>query len=623
MDAPLRVLIVEDSEVDCALVVMTLKRAKYQLSYERVDTVQGLQDALENSVWDVIIADYTLPSMNALVTLEVVKKSGLDIPVIIVSGVIGEETAVAAMRKGAHDYLMKSNLNRLAPAIARERREAEARLAHKRDQEQIHKLSLALAQSASMNLIFDILGNIEYVNDAFTQISGYAARQVVGQDIRFFQSIFTLPDAEIIVQAWEHGVEWRGEAQGRQLNGDEYWVTASLVPIRQHDGSMSHLLWSAQDITVRKSLEAELRHYNQQLEEMVKKRTRELQSAKEQFEVILNASRDAIALAQPSGDIQRVNPAFNQLFGTRVDRALEQFLWTVEDEQQMESLAKNLLSVIYDGRDERVEASVLSADGNAVDADLALAPVNWADDDRSGVLVSLRDITQAKELERLKARFIANAAHDLSNPITSLKMRLYLLQRTPEKLDEHVQALESQINRLEQLVTELRMLSQIDQHTLYLDMIPVDLNGLLERIVATQQATAQHRNQRLVFSACEEPTRVQGDVQKLERIAINLVANAINYTPNGGTIRVRTWTTLDTVEFEVSDSGIGIEASHLPHIFERFYRTDRAKQTDTAGTGLGLSIVKELVSLHGGRVQVESQVDQGTTFRVTLPQFTD
>ncbi len=620
MDAPVRFLIVEDSEIDCALVVMTLKRAKYTVVHERVETPQALLDALTTSVWDIVIADYSLPSMNALITLELVKKSGLDIPVIVVSGVIGEETAVAAMRMGASDYLMKNNLSRLAPAVARELREAKARLSHQRDQEQIHKLSLALAQSASMNLIFDLLGTIEYSNDAFSRISGYVAQQLIGQDFKFFQALFTLPEAESIVDCvWNDGMEWRGEIEGKTQNGENYWVTASLTPIRQRDGAVSQILWSAVDIIDRKSLEAELRHYTQQLEEMVNTRTKELQTAKEQFEVILNASRDAIALAQPTGDIQRMNPAFSQLFGNRIDQALEQFLWTVADQGQMESLAKNLLAVIYDGQDERVETSVIGVNGNSVDADLALAPVNWPDDERSGVLFSLRDVSQAKELERLKARFIANAAHDLSNPITSLKMRLYLLQRSPEKLDEHVLGLESQINRLEHLVTELRMLSQIDQHTLYLDMANLDLNGVIKNVILAHQPIAQNRNQQLIYSPCTEPTIIQGDMRKLERIAVNLISNAINYTPDDGTIHVRTWTTLDTVELEVSDTGIGIEPAHLPHIFERFYRTDKAKLTDQSGTGLGLAIVKELVTLHRGRIHVASEVDQGTTFHVTLP----
>src|SRR5688500_5916385 len=139
MGVPLRVLIVEDLEDDALLLLRVLRRAGYDLTSERVDTIAAFSRALERQAWDVIIADYSLPEFNGLSTLALMKARGLDLPFIIVSGNIGEDIAVAAMKAGAHDYIMKNNLARLLPAIERELREAEVRRARKRAEDTLQE----------------------------------------------------------------------------------------------------------------------------------------------------------------------------------------------------------------------------------------------------------------------------------------------------------------------------------------------------------------------------------------------------------------------------------------------------------------------------------------------------
>jgi len=129
MTNPLRVLIVEDSEDDAALILRELRRGGYDLSAERVDTAEEMEGALQNAAWDVVITDFNLPRFSALAALDLIKKHQLDLPFIIVSGIIGEDIAVAAMKAGAHDYLKKDNLARLVPAIERELRECAERRA--------------------------------------------------------------------------------------------------------------------------------------------------------------------------------------------------------------------------------------------------------------------------------------------------------------------------------------------------------------------------------------------------------------------------------------------------------------------------------------------------------------
>ena len=132
MGTPLRVLIIEDFEDDALLLVRELQRGGYEVEFERVETAEAMQSALAHKTWDLILTDYTLPGFNALQALEVLKASGLDLPFILISGTVGEDTAVAALKAGANDFLVKGKFARLGPAIERELREAKLRCEHKR-----------------------------------------------------------------------------------------------------------------------------------------------------------------------------------------------------------------------------------------------------------------------------------------------------------------------------------------------------------------------------------------------------------------------------------------------------------------------------------------------------------
>src|SRR5919202_1326325 len=146
MNTPLRVLIVEDSEDDAELLVYELERGGYDPIYERVDTPAAMNTALDNQLWDIVIADYTLPCFSAPAALNLLKERGVDLPFIIVSGSIGEDIAVAAMKAGALDYIMKGNLTRLIPAVERELREAEVRRARKQAEETLRLLESGVQQ---------------------------------------------------------------------------------------------------------------------------------------------------------------------------------------------------------------------------------------------------------------------------------------------------------------------------------------------------------------------------------------------------------------------------------------------------------------------------------------------
>lgn len=619
MTMPLRLLLIEDSEDDAWLILRELKRYGYQVEHQRVQTAETVRDALVQKKWDIIISDHAMPQFTGLEALDILKATKLDIPFIIVSGAIGEELAVKIMKAGASDYVMKDKLGRLPLATERELRETEDRLAHRRAEVEIYTLSSALAQSTSLVMITNTNAIIEYVNETFCRVTGYSTEEVIGKRTNMLQSGET--SNEIYNNLWQairNGQEWRGELLNRKKNGETYWVHMTISAIRNPEGEIVRYLAVQEDISERKRLEAEIQHHTEQLEQMVKERTAQLQIAKDQMEAILENSEDCIALTSPSGDILTANPAFYNLFEGRVKQSIEEILLFLSSEQERNIVAETILAVLNHKQNARIQVSIKYENNRVIDLDLAFAPVE-VDGEVEAIVFSARDITPLKDLERFKARFVANAVHDLGNPIATLKVRLHLLRARPENIERHANVFESQLNRLNHLVTELRTLSELDRGIIIIEKTPVNLNQLVFDVVESHQPIAAEKNLTLIFEQDANLLGVPLDYNRFERVVVNLISNAINYTPENGQVFVMTRIENDEAIFQVADNGIGIEAEALTYIFERFYRTDRAQKTDSNGTGLGLSIVKEMVEAHGGTISVNSELDKGTTFIVKIP----
>ncbi|MFQ5687443.1 MAG: PAS domain S-box protein, partial [Candidatus Scalindua sp.] len=256
MGIPLRVLIVEDVEDDAELLVQELRSKGYDPLYERVDSKDAMLEALDRQTWDIIICDYSMPGFNAISALELMHKIQNDLPFILVSGTIGEDVAVEAMKAGADDYIMKDNLSRFVPAIQRELAEYKERLRVRKVEDQFRKLHRAIEHSPSTVIITDIEGKIEYVNPRFSDLTGYSAEEAIGKNPRILSS--GKQTQGFYRELWNtitSGNEWHGEFCNKKKNGELYWELTSISPVKGEKGVITNYVAVKEDITGRRQME--------------------------------------------------------------------------------------------------------------------------------------------------------------------------------------------------------------------------------------------------------------------------------------------------------------------------------------------------------------------------------
>jgi len=240
-----------------------------------------------------------------------------------------------------------------------------------------------------------------------------------------------------------------------------------------------------------------------------------------------------------------------------------------------------------------------------------------------GILLVLQDVSAIRRLERMRSEFVANVSHELKTPIAAVKGFAETLLGGAVKDEETTKAfleiIYDESERLNRLIGDILELSKIESRRVPLILSPVDIKQFMTHTIALLEVSANRKHIDVNLSSPEE-LYMEGDEDRLRQIFVNLLSNAISYTPEGGKIFVSiSVTEQEMVRISIEDTGIGIPEKDLPRIFERFYRVDKARSRSSGGTGLGLSIVKHLVELHKGTITVQSTVGKGTTFILELP----
>jgi PAS domain S-box-containing protein len=334
----------------------------------------------------------------------------------------------------------------------------------------------------------------------------------------------------------------------------------------------------------------------------VQERTRDLESEQKRLKTILEATGDGIVYVE-GGLMRYANRALCQLTGYNQADLMD---------RPIDELVTGLPSHLENGRTERCDGMLYVKNGEALPVELTLT-VLQAQTQRMVLVV--RDVSAQRALEAQQRRFIINAAHELRTPVTNFNTRLYLLEKQPGRVQDHLPVLQRISERMNRLVNDLLDSGSIEQGRLVVVKEPMVLQTVLRETLALLQADADAKQIAITLTLLPEPTHLHADAHRLQQVFTNLIANAIHYTPTGGSVTICQRVEGEYAAVDVIDTGIGIAPEHHQAIFEPFYRVE----TRHVGTGLGLAISQEIVRLHDGRIRLESALGHGSTFTVLLP----
>jgi len=251
-----------------------------------------------------------------------------------------------------------------------------------------------------------------------------------------------------------------------------------------------------------------------------------------------------------------------------------------------------------------------------------LAPIASPDQGK-GIMAVIHDVTEQHKLELARREFVANVSHELRTPLTSIKSYTETLMDAPDLPPElsgkFLGVINNEADRMTRIVKDLLTLSRLDHGKLDLKVTIFSLERMLTSIYDAMLFEARNHKHELTIDLAPNLPNIEGDRERIEQVVVNIVANSVKYTPNGGKINISAHANADEAVIIVSDNGIGIPEDDIPRLFERFYRVDKARSREKGGTGLGLAIAGEIIKLHHGSIGVESKLDEGTTVKIKLP----
>ncbi|HEY5912642.1 MAG TPA: ATP-binding protein [Verrucomicrobiae bacterium] len=356
-----------------------------------------------------------------------------------------------------------------------------------------------------------------------------------------------------------------------------------------------------------------------------RKQIEELQQAQQWAAAAIDARQQALfdsmaeglLLLDQAGRIELANRSFTTMFGVTTDlrsRTLLEALRLHELAELVEVLGRQKQVLGHELRLQRPRDLWLQVNG---------AAIFDGENRRTGTILVFHDLTRIKQLERTRQELVANVSHELRTPLSLIKGYVETLldhaKNDPELADQFLRTIDRNAERLRLLIEDLLTISELESGRLKLDLQPVSLKAVAQKVVADFRARAAAKQMELVDQV--PGLEVLADAGRLEQVLCNLVDNAIKYGRPEGTVTLEARATgTDQVEVAVRDDGPGIPPEALERVFERFYRIDKGRSREHGGTGLGLSIVKHIVQTHGGRVWAKSEPGHGATFFFTLPQ---
>ena len=347
----------------------------------------------------------------------------------------------------------------------------------------------------------------------------------------------------------------------------------------------------------------------------LEERSRSATEERNRILAILESMTEGVLVVDIEQKILLVNSTLADAFGFEKSAAAGRFFWEMFRDADINEMIQSALAKRQAAR--REHEATLS--GSIFE--IQVSPVSIGAD-FLGMVAVFRDITSLKQFDRLRSEFVANVSHELKTPLTSILGFVETLKEgalsDPENSLKFLSIIEEQSLKLNAMIEDLLLLSRLESSKEAIRLEPVKLATLFMKIGVFFAPRFKENN--LSFSTeAPDGLTVMAESTSLERVLINLIDNAVKYNQKEGRILVRAWRDSEGVNISVNDTGSGIAPQDLGRIFERFYRADKSRSRETGGSGLGLSIAKHLIERHGGRIEVESTSQQGSTFTIILP----
>ncbi len=339
---------------------------------------------------------------------------------------------------------------------------------------------------------------------------------------------------------------------------------------------------------------------------------KELSAERGKLSAVLATMSDGILIVDAEGLVELINPAAERIFAISASESLGKSLAEVIRHHVIFDLWKKTQAT-----DEQQITSLETPTRLILQA--IATPLETGD---GRTLILLQDYTRMRHLETVRRDFISNVSHELRTPLASLKALTETVQESalddPPAARRFLERMSVEIDNLTQLVQELLELSKIESGRVQLERTLISPKDLIQPAAERMRIQAERSGLTLTVECPADLPRVNVDAARMEQVLVNLIHNAIKFTPPGGAIRIRGWLQENDIILAITDTGVGIAEEDLKRIFERFYKADRARSG--GGTGLGLSIAKHLVESHGGRIWAESEPGKGSTFFISIPQ---
>jgi PAS domain S-box-containing protein len=623
MPSPLKILYVEDKLSDFLLLERHLQKHGLAAECQRAASREELAAALQDQAWDLVLSDFNVPTLPFEETLARLRPRLDKLPLILISGSVGEERAVELLKQGVWDFVLKDNLARLVPAIHRSLRDVADRQARLNAEAALRESEENFRQMAENTddviwMCSPDLKVVHYVSPAYEKVWGRSVDSLYAQPDDWVQAIL-LEEREPVLAAFSSLVANQTstslEYRITRSDGSVRWIHDRSYPVLDDHGQVIRLAGIATDVTERHHAEEE----------------------RLRLTTALDQAAESIVITDLAGNILFVNPAFERITGYSRREAIGKNARLLNSGQHEDAFFQKMWDTLIRGEVWHGHFINRRKDGTLFEEDATISPVRNPAGKVVNYMAIKLDVTREVELEnryrqsqKLEAigQLAGGVAHDFNNILTSMLMQIELARMEgglPAEVSANLKQIYDDASRAASLTRQLLLFSRrqiMQSRDLDLNEVITNLAKMLQRIIG--------EDVHLQLNLHSAPLLTHADPGMLDQVAMNLAVNARDAMPQGGRLVIGSSEFVVGVELaqqqpdaapgryvclSVTDNGSGIPPEILPRIFEPFFTTKEVGK----GTGLGLATVFGIVKQHRGWLTVESTPGAGTTFKVFLP----